>query len=105
MRQNNRPSRFLALAATALASVLLAACGAAPGINAPTDVENRVRTMNPYGGDPAQEGTPKDGGTLLLGLDREAVSFDPTVQNSNHAAGAVIRQVSPLSGVSIERAR
>jgi peptide/nickel transport system substrate-binding protein len=89
MRQAPRPSRFIALVATALASALLAACGAAPGINAPEDVQTRVRTINPYGGDPAQEGTPKDGGNLILGLDREIVSFDPTVQNANQAAGAV----------------
>ncbi|OLT21824.1 hypothetical protein BJF78_33815 [Pseudonocardia sp. CNS-139] len=45
--------------------------------------------MNPHGGDLAAEGTPRSGGVLVMGTDREAVSFDPTVQNTNQAALAV----------------
>ncbi|MBO0873602.1 MAG: ABC transporter substrate-binding protein, partial [Pseudonocardia sp.] len=64
--------------------LVLAGCGAAD----PTG-RQAVRSVHPYGGDPAAEGTPRHGGTLRLGEDREIVSFDPTVQNSNLAASAV----------------
>jgi peptide/nickel transport system substrate-binding protein len=64
--------------------VLLAGCGAADPAG-----RHAVRSVNPYGGNPAAEGTPRAGGTLRLGEDREIVSFDPTRQNSNLAASAV----------------
>ncbi len=89
MRAPARP-RVLAAVATGLTALLLAACGAAPGINgAGPGGETGIRTVNPYGGDPATEGTPERGGVLVMGTDREAVGFDPTVQNTNQAALAV----------------
>ncbi|GAA1213143.1 ABC transporter substrate-binding protein [Pseudonocardia alaniniphila] len=48
-----------------------------------------VRTLDPYGGDRATEGSPQTGGTLVIGNDREIISFDPTRQNSNLAATMV----------------
>jgi peptide/nickel transport system substrate-binding protein len=78
-----------------LSAAVLAGCGAAPGINGAglgpggTTETGAIRTINPYGGDLAAEGQPKTGGVLVMGADREAVSFDPTVQNTNYAALAV----------------
>ncbi|WP_028926690.1 ABC transporter substrate-binding protein [Pseudonocardia acaciae] len=72
------------LAATLAVIMVATGCGVAdPG------GRQAVRSVNPYGGDPAAEGTPRPGGTIRLGEDREIVSFDPTRQNSNMAATAV----------------
>ncbi|WP_214403700.1 ABC transporter substrate-binding protein [Pseudonocardia lacus] len=94
-RRSRRRSRPIAVLTALLSAAVLAACGAAPGINgagggAPAEAGGgAIRTVNPYGGDAAAEGQPKDGGTLIMGTDREAVSFDPTTQNTNQAALAV----------------
>jgi ABC-type transport system substrate-binding protein len=85
MRQRSPATRGFALVAAVVCAVLLAACGAA---NRAVPA-GALAAHDPYGGDPATEGTPKPGGVLKLGMDREAVSFDPTVQNSNMAAMAV----------------
>src|ERR1700754_3330824 len=79
------PSRVLAALAAAIGLLALAACGAA-------DVRSggvQLQAVNAYGGHLAAEGTPKPGGTLRIGMDREPASFDPTVQNANPAAFAV----------------
>ncbi|MFC7658400.1 ABC transporter substrate-binding protein [Pseudonocardia benzenivorans] len=68
----------------AAGTLVLAACGSNAGPSGP-----QLRTINPHGDNISTEGTPKDGGTLILAEDREIVSFDPTVQNSNMAALAV----------------
>ncbi|WP_232665874.1 ABC transporter substrate-binding protein [Pseudonocardia sp. TRM90224] len=83
-----RRSRLFAAAVAGLVALLVAACGAAPGVGG-AGAEGRIRTVNPYGGDPATEGQPKSGGVLVMGTDREVVGFDPTVQNTNQAALAV----------------
>ena len=68
---------------------MVAGCGAAPGINgAGPRARAGSATVNPYGGDPAAEGQPSPA-ARCMGTDREAVSFDPTVQNTNQAALAV----------------
>ncbi|MHA6616444.1 ABC transporter substrate-binding protein [Pseudonocardia sp. DLS-67] len=82
-------SRTFAVAAAGLAALLVAGCGAAPGMDQAPGGESVIRTTNPYGGDPASEGTPKSGGVLVMGTDREAAGFDTTVQNTNQAATAV----------------
>lgn len=90
MITQRRGSRLAAGLAAGLAALLLAACGAAPGINgAAAPGESGIRTVNPYGGDLAVEGEPRPGGVLVMGTDREAIGFDPTVQNTNMAALAV----------------
>ncbi|GAA3078407.1 ABC transporter substrate-binding protein [Pseudonocardia yunnanensis] len=66
--------------------MLLSACGAA---DRGAVAAGALQARDPYGADLATEGTPRTGGTLKLGMDREVVSFDPTVQNSNMAALAV----------------
>ncbi|WP_433285279.1 ABC transporter substrate-binding protein [Pseudonocardia sp. CA-142604] len=86
MRLRARSSRVVAAMAVALSVALLgAACGevkqGAPGAT--------IQPINPYGGNFAAEGTPKRGGTLLVGEDREIIGFDPTIQNQNAAAAAV----------------
>jgi ABC-type transport system substrate-binding protein len=86
-----RRPRLLAAVAAAAAG-LLVACGAAPGINGAGGgggEQSSIRTVNPYGGDLAAEGTPRSGGVLVMGMDREIVTFDPTIQNTNQAALAV----------------
>ena len=86
MRLRPHTSRAIAAVALACCALLVGACGAADrGAVAAGALEAR----DPYGADPSTEGTPKAGGTLQLGMDREVVSFDPTVQNSNMAAMAV----------------
>jgi ABC-type transport system substrate-binding protein len=87
MRLQNFTSRIVAVLATVMCGALMVSCGTAE--SGPPTTGSSVRTINPYGGDPATEGTPKRGGTLLLGMDREIVSFDPTVQNANQAASAI----------------
>jgi ABC-type transport system substrate-binding protein len=89
-----RRSRPLAAIVALLGAAVLAGCGAAPGINGAGDTAvdpagSAIKAVNPYGADPAAEGQAKSGGTLVMGTDREAVSFDPTVQNTNQAATAV----------------
>jgi peptide/nickel transport system substrate-binding protein len=79
------PSRWGPAIAVAVA-LAVSGCGAAVGPGAAT---GPIAAADPYGGDVAAEGTPKRGGTLVLGADREAVSFDPTVQNTNMAQNAV----------------
>jgi ABC-type transport system substrate-binding protein len=94
-----RRSRPFAVAAAGLAAVLVAGCGAAPGINGAGGSgggESLIRTINPYGGDPATEGTPKAGGVLVMGTDREAAGFDPTAQNTNQAATAIYDSLMKL---------
>ncbi|MCO1653832.1 ABC transporter substrate-binding protein [Pseudonocardia humida] len=94
-------SRPLAVLTALLSAGALAACGAAPGINgaggAPGEAGGTIRTVNPHGGDASAEGQPKDGGTLVMGTDREAVSFDPTTQNTNQAALAVYDSLLKLN--------
>lgn len=85
-------------ATTAVLAVLclaLAACGA---VGAPTTTaDQRVRVLDPYGADPATEGQPKRGGTLLIGNDRELVGFDPTVQSGNIIAPAIFDMLLRMS--------
>ena len=79
------PARALVALAAALGMLALAACGAA-------DVRTggvQIQAVDAYGGNLAAEGTPKPGGTLRIGMDREPSSFDPTVQNANPATFAV----------------
>jgi ABC-type transport system substrate-binding protein len=93
-----RRSRAFAAAAAGLAALLVAGCGAAPGMGggAAPSGESVIRTVDPYGGDPATEGTPKQGGVLVMGTDREAAGFDPTIQNTNQAATAVYDSLMKL---------
>ena len=85
MRLRSRSSRAVAVV-VALSAALSAACGAANQGNVPAVP---ITAINPYGGDLAAEGTPKSGGTLVIGENREIIGFDPTVQNQNPAAAAI----------------
>jgi peptide/nickel transport system substrate-binding protein len=89
MRSTSRAGRIGTSLIAVLAAVALAACGAVGGNQGGADQQPRLQAMQPYGGDPATEGQPKTGGTLVIGNDREIVSFDPTVQNGNAVAMAV----------------
>ncbi|GEL24592.1 glutathione ABC transporter substrate-binding protein [Pseudonocardia sulfidoxydans NBRC 16205] len=75
-----------AVAVLAVGTLLLTACGSNAGGGADGP---ELRTVNPFGDDLATEAPAKNGGTLILAEDREIVSFDPTIQNSNMAALAV----------------
>jgi ABC-type transport system substrate-binding protein len=87
-------SRGARLVAAVLGVLLVSAgCGAAQ----PAEQRAEIRAVNAWGGDPATEGTPKQGGTLTLGMDREIVSFDPTVQNANMATFAVYDSLMKLT--------
>jgi peptide/nickel transport system substrate-binding protein len=97
MRLRSRTGRVAALGAL-LCAALLAACGqqAPPGDVTAGDGSALLKTVDPYGGDPTQEGTPKTGGTPVIGNDREIISFDPTRQNSNLAATMVYDSLMKL---------
>ncbi|TWF80600.1 peptide/nickel transport system substrate-binding protein [Pseudonocardia hierapolitana] len=85
-RRSSTGARVLALL---LGLTVVAACGSVtPAASAPAGSDG-ISAVNARGGDLAAEGTPRRGGTLAMGTDREAVSFDPTVQNTNQAAVAV----------------
>ena len=86
-----RSTRVVAAVSAVLCAALLAACGAVGANNTrgAADTATSVRVLDPYGGDLAAEGTPKSGGNLIIGNDREIVSFDPTRQNGNVAAQAI----------------
>jgi peptide/nickel transport system substrate-binding protein len=97
MRLRSRTGRVAALGAL-LCAALLAACGQQVPQDDVTagDGSALLKTVDPYGGDPAKEGTPKTGGTLVIGNDREIISFDPTRQNSNLAATMVYDSLMKL---------
>jgi len=83
MRPVRVPFRRAAIALLLVAA--LAACGQTVGSGSSSPVAPR----DPYGAAAGSEGTPKDGGSLVLAMDRDVVSFDPTVQNSNAVATAI----------------
>ncbi|MEQ3549459.1 ABC transporter substrate-binding protein [Pseudonocardia nematodicida] len=85
LRRSRRARGAVAALASLLVCVLLAGCGAAQPAEDPTE----LRAVKAYGDDPAADGTPRTGGSLVMGTDREAVSFDPVVQNTNQATFAV----------------
>lgn len=85
LRRSRRAHGAAAALASVLVCVLLAGCGAAQPAEAPVE----LRAVKAFGDDPAADGTPRTGGSLVMGTDREAVSFDPVVQNTNQAAFAV----------------
>jgi ABC-type transport system substrate-binding protein len=78
-------SAFSRAAVAVLAAVALAACGqvVTPAESSPVD------QRDPHGAAADSEGTPKRGGQLVFAMDRDVVSFDPVVQNSNPVALAV----------------
>ncbi|WP_433297727.1 ABC transporter substrate-binding protein [Pseudonocardia sp. CA-142604] len=69
-------------------AALVASCGAVQAQGNASGVQT-LRAVSPYGGDRAAEGEPQRGGTLRVGMDRDAVSFDPVVPNANQAASVV----------------
>ncbi|MFC7659853.1 hypothetical protein ACFQV8_30605 [Pseudonocardia benzenivorans] len=83
------------VAAVAAVLLVVTGCGSAGGGSA--GGSGPIKAIDPYGGNLAEEGTPKHGGTLILGADREAVTFDPTVQNTNMAQNAVFDSLLKLS--------
>ncbi|MHA6621073.1 ABC transporter substrate-binding protein [Pseudonocardia sp. DLS-67] len=95
MRLRSRRS-LLAVLGALLCVALTAACGQAPAQNGAEAGAALLKTVDPYGGDPAADGTPKAGGTLVIGNDREIISFDPAKQNSNLAATMVYDSLMKL---------
>ena len=87
--------RRVRLAIVAILGIVLVAsgCGAAD----PSATRADIRSINAWGGDVASEGAAEHGGTLRLGMDREIVSFDPTVQNANMATFAVYDSLMKLT--------
>jgi peptide/nickel transport system substrate-binding protein len=98
LQLSGRRSRAFAGLVMAISVFVLAACGSA-GAPAGAASEGRasIEAVNPFGGDPAAEGTPKAGGSLRVGMDRDIASFDPTVQNANPAAFAVYDSLMKLT--------
>ncbi len=92
-RRSLRAELFRTLLVLVALTAAVTGCGAAeratPGVT--------IQAVRPWGGDPATEGQPTPGGTLRLGMDREIISFDPTVQNANPAAFAVYDSLMRLT--------
>lgn len=82
MHGSTRTGRRLRVGLAVVALLATAACGS--NQKAPVSLD----ASQPFGGDPATEGTPKPGGTLTVGMYSEARSFDPTI-GSNLMASAV----------------
>ncbi|GAA1171715.1 ABC transporter substrate-binding protein [Pseudonocardia alaniniphila] len=94
---SGRRLRALGALVMAISLMVLAGCGSA-GPPAPGEGgRSAIEAVNPFGGDPATEGTPKAGGSLRVGMDRDIASFDPTVQNANPAAFAVYDSLMKLT--------
>lgn len=85
----SRLSRLSTGLALAAAVVLLA--GACGGAAQPTNAgpESVLNSSHPYGGDPATEGTPVDGGTLTVGVQAESSSLDPTSASAQPLAASI----------------
>jgi peptide/nickel transport system substrate-binding protein len=83
--------------AALLVAAVLTGCGAVGSNVGANPGAKPLQATAPYGGDRAAEGTPKRGGTLIIGNDREIVSFDPTVQNGNALANAVYDSLLKLA--------
>mgnify|MGYP001063829031 CR=1 FL=1 len=84
-----RGSRLAAAVAATAAVVLVAtACGSNGGATSAAANPDQLDSSKPFGGDVAEEGTPKPGGTLIVGMYTEARSFDPVI-GSNLMASAV----------------
>jgi ABC-type transport system substrate-binding protein len=94
-----RRTRALGALAAAVVLVALAACGnvVPPAGQGGGTQQAQIEAVKPYGGDPATEGTPRPGGSLRIGMDRDPSSFDPTVQNANPAAFAVYDSLMKLT--------
>jgi peptide/nickel transport system substrate-binding protein len=85
-RRTVRTRRPWYLAILLVLALVGTACGNQLGerVSTPAGLD----TSQPFGGDPAKEGTPQRGGTLVVGMYTEARSFDPTI-GSNLMASAV----------------
>lgn len=97
MRWRARGRRGGATVAALLVAMVLTGCGAVGSNVGAGPGTKPLQATAPYGGDRATEGTPKRGGTLIIGNDREIVSFDPTVQNGNALANAVYDSLLKLA--------
>jgi peptide/nickel transport system substrate-binding protein len=84
--QTRRVRALHGLAVLLALSLIGTACGEAG--DRPDTVAAGLDASQPFGGDPAAEGAPTSGGTLIVGMYTEARSFDPTV-GSNLIASAV----------------
>ncbi|GAY10436.1 ABC transporter substrate-binding protein [Pseudonocardia sp. N23] len=87
--ERTRPhARRVAIVAAAIGLALVAAACGSSGGGGGAGAAATLDTSHPHGGDPAQEGTPVAGGTLVVGSYTEARSYDPTV-GSNLVASAI----------------
>ena len=94
---SGRRCRALGALVMAISLMVLAGCGSAGPPAAGAGGRSAIEAVNPFGGDPATEGTPKAGGSLRVGMDRDIASFGPTVQNANPAAFAVYDSLMKLT--------
>jgi ABC-type transport system substrate-binding protein len=94
---SGRRCRALGALVMAISLMALAGCGSAGPPGAGAGGRSAIEAVDPFGGDPAAEGTPKAGGSLRVGMDRDIASFDPTVQNANPAAFAVYDSLMKLT--------
>ncbi|OLT12818.1 hypothetical protein BJF78_23425 [Pseudonocardia sp. CNS-139] len=84
------------------AVLVLAACGGPAGqVDVSAGSENAgLDSSHPFGGDLAAEGTPRPGGVIRYGMDREPVALDPVVPGSQQAIYAIY---DPLMRVNEKR--
>jgi ABC-type transport system substrate-binding protein len=90
----------LSLSLLVCAVLVVVGCGS-PTVQLPTgSVGAGLDASRPFGGDLSAEGTPRHGGVLRYGMDREPVALDPVVPGSQQAIYAVY---DPLMRVNEKR--
>lgn len=92
--------RTLVWSLLACAALVVAACGS-PAAQVQTGSAGAgLDSSHPFGGDLSTEGTPRPGGVIRYGMDREPVALDPVVPGSQQAIYAIY---DPLMRVNEKR--
>ena len=82
---------------------VVAACGTVtPAATVPAGTDG-IAAVNARGGDVPAEGTPRSGGTLVMGTDREAIGFDPSL-SSDDILGTIPQSLFLMNNPQVHRA-
>lgn len=86
-----------AVAVAVVVAVTVAGCGGASTPTAPKGSStSALDSSRPFGGDPAKEGTPVEGGTLTVAMQSESTSLDPTVGSAREVGSAIYDSLMKL---------
>ncbi|GAA3079337.1 ABC transporter substrate-binding protein [Pseudonocardia yunnanensis] len=100
MCRNRSRRHCLVWSLLACAALLVAACGSSTGQVQAGSADAGLDSSHPFGGDLSTEGTPRPGGVVRYGMDREPVALDPVVPGSQEAIYAIY---DPLMRVNEKR--